>query len=480
MTKTWSELVDAQFSSDGAVVVDDERTVTYAEMAGLAGAAADWLDAADAEPGAPVPALFNTSATSLALTIAGASTGRPLAPLGPRLTVKEISACVIGLESSLLMVEPAFAELGRDVAAASGVRCVVVDRLEGTGRRLSPEGQPDAVAAILHTSGTTGAPKRVHLRQDRLANRVRVSSALMGIDNLCVYASGSPFYHIAGLGNLAVMLAMGAANLPFPRFDLEAWKQLGEGGVTHAFLVPTMIERLLEAGALFLPSLRLLQYGSSAIRATTLAQAVQTLPGVRFINMFGQTEGSPIACLTPDDHVRAMAGRPDILASVGRAAPGIELRLLESEPGTAHEVLARGDHLFKESEDGWLHTGDLGQIDDEGYLYLVGRLNDRIKRGGENVLPVEVEDVLIEHPAVREVAVVGVPDPVLGQVVKAFIVLDPSVPVPSPEDLRQHARAVLSGYKVPTQWEFVGDLPRNAGGKVLRRLLAAPTTQPAS
>jgi acyl-CoA synthetase (AMP-forming)/AMP-acid ligase II len=312
----------------------------------------------------------------------------------------------------------------------------------------------------------------VLVTQERLANRVAVSSGLMAVGPGSVYASGSPFYHIAGLGNLAVMIAVGATVLPFPRFSVEAWQDLGSHAVTHAFLVPTMIERLLDAGALTIPGLRLLQYGSAPIRPATLARAVSALPGVRFINMFGQTEGSPIACLVPEDHERALAGRPDLLASVGRAAPGIELRLDNPGGDGVGEVLAKGDHLFKLAEDGWLHTSDLAAMDAEGYVYLAGRLGDRIKRGGENVHPVEVEDVLREHPAVREVAVTGVPDAELGQSVRAFVVLGENAPEPDPEELRAFARRELAGFKVPTSWRFVPELPRNASGKVLRRVLA--------
>ena len=168
----------------------------------------------------------------------------------------------------------------------------------------------------------------------------------MGVRPDSIYASGSPFYHIAGLGNLAVMLAVGAAVLPFPHFSVESWAGLGKRGVTHAFLVPTMIERLLDAGALTLPGLQLLQYGSAPIRPATLSRAVGALPGVSFINMFGQTEGSPIACLVQEDHERALAGQPGLLASVGRPAPGIELRLTGTDTEEVGETLARGAHLL--------------------------------------------------------------------------------------------------------------------------------------
>jgi len=468
---TWSELILARRDSE-APALTGERAVSYAELIGLAEAAAGWLDELGFAGGSPVPALLDTSAVSLALVIAGACTDRPIAPLGPRLTAREIAGCVTGLRAGMLIAEPGYADQAAAAAERAGCACAVVPDLKPGGRTLMAQADSTATAAILHTSGTTGAPKRVPVTEERLANRVAVSSALMAVGPGSVYASGSPFYHIAGLGNLAVMVAVGATVLPFPRFSVGAWQDLGSHGVTHAFLVPTMIERLLDAGALTIPGLRLLQYGSAPVRPATLARAVSALPGVRFINMFGQTEGSPIACLVPEDHERALAVRPDLLASVGRAASGIELRLDNPGSDGVGEVLAKGDHLFKLAEDGWLHTSDLAAMDAEGYVYLAGRLGDRIKRGGENVHPVEVEDVLREHPAVREVAVTGVPDAELGQSVRAFVVLGENAPEPDPEELRAFARRELAGFKVPTSWRFVPELPRNASGKVLRRVLA--------
>jgi acyl-CoA synthetase (AMP-forming)/AMP-acid ligase II len=147
------------------------------------------------------------------------------------------------------------------------------------------------------------------------------------------------------------------------------------------------------------------------------------------------------------------------------------VRIADADDAGVGEVVARGDHLFVVDDEGWLRTGDLGRLDDEGYLHLVGRRGDRIIRGGENVYPVEVERVLEQHPGVREAAVIGVADRRWGEVVRAVIVpVDPARP-PDPDDLRAHTRALVAGFKVPAQWTFVDDLPRNAGGKLLRRLL---------
>jgi acyl-CoA synthetase (AMP-forming)/AMP-acid ligase II len=308
--------------------------------------------------------------------------------------------------------------------------------------------------------------------EDRLARRVLVNASLCALGPGSVYASASGFHHIAGLGNYVVALAAGAALAPMPRFTVEAWQDLGKLGVTHALTVPTMLEMLLDADALPLPALRILQYGAAPIHPDTLRRTLDALPAVGLVNLYGQTEGSPITCLGPEDH-RGIRdeGREDLLLSVGRAAPGVDLRIERADESGVGEVVARAAHLFLADEDGWLRTGDLGRLDEAGYLFLQGRRGEKIIRGGENIYPLEVERVLESHPGVREAAVVGVPDRRWGETVKAVIVaVDPEQP-PVPDELRAYVRASLAGFKVPTDWSFLETLPRNANGKLLRRQL---------
>jgi len=324
---------------------------------------------------------------------------------------------------------------------------------------------------VLHTSGTTGHPRAVPYRHDRLARRCGLNATLQQLGRGSVFATASPFHHIAGLGNVMVALAAGATTVAVPRFTVEAWRELESLGVTHALAVPTMVEMLLRAGAFPLRTLKIMQYGASPIHPDTLRLAMAQLHGVGFLSLYGQTEGSPITWLSPDDHRLAAAGREDLLASVGRAAPGVEVAIADPDGSGAGEVIARADHLFAAGEDGWLRTGDLGRLDHDGYLYLVGRRGDMIIRGGENVYPLEVENRLLEHPRIADAAVIGVPDRLLGEVIKAFVVpADPADP-PLAEELRAFARAALAGFKVPALWEFVPSLPRNATGKLLRRQL---------
>ncbi|MFI5040889.1 MAG: class I adenylate-forming enzyme family protein [Acidimicrobiales bacterium] len=470
---TWTAMLAWWHGRPDPAVLVGTTTWSGAELLERAAGAAEHLESVTGRTG-PVPALVTSTPASLAYVIGGASVDRPLAPLGPRLTVRELAPCLDGLGSDVLLTETEFAPLAAALAEGRDVEVVAIDDPPRSGRPLDLDPRDDSTAFVLHTSGTTGVPKAVAYRQDRLALRTRVNVGLCSLRPGAVYATASPFHHIAGFGNHAVALAAGAALAPLPRFTVEAWTALADVGVTHALTVPTMLEMLLEADALALPALEVLQYGGAPIHPQTLRQTLAAVPSVGLVNIFGQTEGSPITCLTSGDHRRiAGAGRDDLLNSVGRAAPGVEVRIDRPDGAGIGEVIARSPHLMSVGDDGWLHTGDLGHLDAEGYLFLAGRRGDKIIRGGENIYPVEVEQVLEMHPSVREAAVIGIPDQRWGETVKAVVVpADPAAP-PDAETLRIHARRELAGFKVPTRWEIADALPRNASGKLLRRQLMA-------
>jgi acyl-CoA synthetase (AMP-forming)/AMP-acid ligase II len=426
----------------------------------------------------PIPALVASTAPAFAYVVGGASARRPLAPLGPRMTKRELAPCIDALASDVILTDPEFETLAAALTTGRDIQVVVIGE-PGIGDATTLELDPpaDATAFVLHTSGTTGTPSAVPYTQGRLALRTGVNAQLCALGPGAVYATASPFHHIAGFGNYAVALAAGATLVPMPRFTVDSWKALGDLGVTNALTVPTMLEMLLDAGALALPALRVLQYGGSPIHPETLRRTLVTIPEVRLVNIYGQTEGSPITCLTGDDHLRIDAeGRVDLLDSSGRAAPGVALWIDDADERGVGEVCARAEHFFLPGADGVVRTGDVGRLDDDGYLFLVGRRGDKIIRGGENVYPLEVERVLEEHPAVREAAVVGVAHQRWGESVKAVIVAADPARLPSVDELRAHARRSLAGFKVPTEWAFVDALPRNHAGKLLRRAItdAAP------
>ncbi|GAB2964322.1 AMP-binding protein [Amycolatopsis acidiphila] len=479
---SWSAAVVAAHRGSGRpAVIDGERTVTGAQLLGAAAAAVRWVDALGLPPGAPLPALVTTNADTFALLLAGAATGHPLAPLGPRLPVPELVVPLCDLGGHVLLHEPAFAETAGETGRVSGARPVPVPVFADDGGepdRLAVPG-PESVGVYLHTGGTTGAPKRVPLTQQVLARRSAVLSELVRFDQPdAVFATGSPVHHIGGLGNVLVALSAGATVVATPSFGVDWWRGLKALGVTHALLVPSMIEMLLTADALDTVPLRTLVYGASPIHPDTLRRVLEVLPGVRMVNLFGQTEGSPITSLTPADHLRALDGRPDLLRSVGRPVRGLTLRVEDPDETGAGELLVRAGHLSLPGPDGWLRTGDLGTVDDEGYVYLAGRTHDRIVRGGENVYPLEVEQVLRAHPAIASAGVVGVPDRRLGQTIAAFLV--PVGELPAAGELHAFVRARLAGFKVPAFWYEVPALPHTGAGKLLRRQLAVWHADPAA
>jgi len=323
----------------------------------------------------------------------------------------------------------------------------------------------------MHTSGTTGLPKRVAVKEGPLGHRGDVNGFLLGLRPLDRLVATSLFHHVGGLGNIAVALANGATLITFPDFSVDAWKGIDTLEPTHAVVVPTVIEMLLAADAFRLPTIRVVAYGGAPIHPETMRRVQEVLPGVAFVNLFGQTEGSPVTVLGPEDHVIAATERPDLLKSVGKPAPGAEVVVHDPDEAGVGEVWVRCPHSFVADDDGWQRTGDLGHFQD-GYLYLVGRRGDKIIRGGENVYPLEVERVLQSHPQVRECTVVGIPDARLGETIGAFVVAEDPADPPSTEDLRAYTRERLAGFKVPVWWEFVETFPRNSSGKVLRRTLA--------
>jgi len=467
---TWLERIcDVHERSERPAVIGDEGSVSGRELIGQAVAGADLLVDLGVPAGQPIPALLTTNALALALLLGGAAANRPLAPLGPRQTPTELAEMVRRSGSSILLTEAAFAGTARQVADAVGIAAVTVPSLPVSSRPLHLEPGPTAI--FLHTAGTTGVPKRVSLSDRVLDARAELLRRVVGIGPDDRYATGSPLHHIGGLGNVLVALTAGAAVIPTTRFSFDWWRSLNQLEATHCLLVPTMIEMLLSEGLLDAVPLKTLIYGASPITVETLRRVLHVLPEVAMVSLYGQTEGSPITSLGPGDHRLAAVKNPDVLSTVGRPVSGLRLTIDEPDRAGIGEVLAAAAHLSALDADGWLHTGDLGVLDADGYLRLCGRRHDMVVRGGENVYPVEVENALSAHPAVAAVGVVGVPDPRLGETLAAFIVAtDPAHP-PQPEELASCTRVTLAGFKIPQYWHVIAELPLNGAGKVVRAQL---------
>jgi acyl-CoA synthetase (AMP-forming)/AMP-acid ligase II len=351
---------------------------------------------------------------------------------------------------------------------------------------------PERPAVLLFTSGTSAAPKAAVLQHDQLLayvfNTLEFASAA---DDEAAIVSVPPF-HIAGVAALLSSTYIGRRIVPLPRFTAEDWIATArDEGVTHATVVPTMLARIVQImesdPEARIPTLRHLAYGGARMHTSVLQRALELMPATDFVNAYGLTEtSSTVALLGPDDHRLALYSDEPLfknrLASVGRAVPGIELRIVD-EAGTAldadtpGEILIRGAQVSgaymgsdsKVDADGWLHTGDRGWLDIEGYLFCEGRADDTIIRGGENIGPAEVEDALLQHDAISTAAVVGLPDEEWGEQVAAMITLRLGVEDVDLAGVREWVRTRLGSLKTPETIEIVEELPQTATGKVLRR-----------
>jgi o-succinylbenzoate---CoA ligase len=310
-------------------------------------------------------------------------------------------------------------------------------------------GNPDAVHTVIRTSGTTGEPKAVELTYANHLASARASAGGLGVEPDDRWLCPLPLHHVGGL-NVLIRSAINQTTVALhERFDAERVKATLEAGeVTLASLVPTMLVRLRAAGLSRAPGLRAIALGGGPIPPGLLDWAGET--GIPVVPVYGMTE----TCS------QVVAGSP------GRALPGVELEIAPDG-----EILVRGEMVApgEAGPDGWLHTGDLGRLDDDGALHVLGRVKELIVTGGENVAPLEVEQALLAHPAVSDAGVVGLPDPDWGEAVTAFVVLRSPVPA---EELRDWCRERLASFKVPKAIHPVEALPRNAGGKLQRDRLA--------
>ena len=457
---------------DRVALVVDGATITYRELDDLVERAASALAAAGVGPGDRVALVDLASRLSVATILAAARLGAATAQMNAYLTPGELAGLVSSVDARVGVAGAAFAERLR--AALDGPVLEEADVLAADPRPgTASVGEGDDVALVLFTSGTTGLPKPVSISHGVVADRLAYWTKPIDPDVApAVDMMSAPIFHIGGTLGLFVTLHQGKQLVLLPKFEAGAWLALVERyRVTQTFVVPTMLVRILDHprfATTDLSSLRSLSYGAAAAPVELVRRALDAFPGVDFSNTFGQTETlGAYAALTPDDHRRG-----DKFGSVGRPLAGVELRIVDPAsgedvaPGSPGEFLVRA---VQNTTDDWMATGDAGWQDEEGYLFLTGRLSDVINRGGEKLGPAEVEDALRAHPAVRDVGVVGVRDPELGERVGAVVVVDGPV---TAEALAAHCATRLATYKVPEYFGFAEELPVTVLGKLDRRALA--------
>lgn len=421
------------------------------------------------------------------LIFASARAGLPFTPINYRLSAEGIQALIQRLPEPLVIVDDRYRDMIGDARALGSEEFLALAR---NAEAVAEFADPDSVAVVLFTSGTTSQPKAVELTHNNLTSYITGtveydSAATEDAALICV-----PPYHIAGIGAALSNLYAGRKMVYLTNFDPHEWVRLvNDERVTTATVVPTMLDRIvnvLETGEHKLAALRNLAYGGSKVGLPLVRRALELLPDVGFVNAYGLTEtSSTIAVLTPDDHrdahTAADAAVARRLGSVGRPVPGIEVEIRGEDgtvlgPGETGELFVRGEQVSGRyagigsvlDENGWFPTKDIAMIDEDGYLFIGGRSDDTIIRGGENIAPAELEEVLIEHPHVRDVAVVGVEDPQWGQAIVAVVVPRSGVD-PDPDELREYVRKSLRGSRTPDRVVFRDELPTTATGKVLRR-----------
>jgi fatty-acyl-CoA synthase len=469
---------------------------SYAELDRRASRVANGLLAAGAKPGTRVAVLDKNHDSFFDIWFGAAKASAVLVPINCRLAPPEILYVLGDCAAEFLFVGSEFL----DAVAAIRDRLpalrqvVVVDRDYPAWREAQPAADPllptapGDVCVQLYTSGTTGRPKGAQLTHDNVIGLMpQLGEQWGGWDESDVSFVAMPLFHIGGSGYALCGFYVGARNVLLrevvPQQILEA---IARYRVTKMFLVPAVILFLLQTPAIRdtdLSSLQLVLYGASPIPLELLRDALAVFK-CGFAQVYGLTETSgAITYLGPEDHVDADAGR---LQSCGRAMQGVELRILDAAgaelpPRRVGEIVCRSAKVMRgywnlpaetaaAVKGEWFHTGDAGYLDEAGYLYIYDRVKDMIVSGGENIYPAEVESALFGHPAIADVAVIGVPDARWGEAVKAIIVLKPGEKADAAE-LLAYARDRIAGYKLPKSVDFIAALPRNPTGKVLKREL---------
>jgi long-chain acyl-CoA synthetase len=488
---------------DRAAVVGGGVRLSYRELALRVDRLAAGLQALGITPGQRVAILDKNGPRYLELYFALPRIGAVAVPLNYRLATAELGYILAHSEAAALIFGREFAStvraLRRELPTLSHFACIdgasegAIDYealLAPAGARPEPVPRsPGNVFLQMYTSGTTGRPKGAMLTHDNLIANTLTAAVERDYCPEDTYLHVAPLYHCADLELFYGMVHAGAGNVVVREFRPEQVLETIEAErVTVMFVVPAMLNFLLESPALErhdLGSLRLIVYGGSAIPEDRLRAALARLP-CRFTQGYGLTETSPILCvLPPGDHVLE-GPRARRIKSCGRPAHGVEVRIVDAEeqdcpPETVGEIVARGRNImagyFRDPDataralrGGWFHTGDLGYRDADGYVYIVDRKLDLVISGGENVYPREIEEVLYQHPAVLEAAVIGVPSERWGESVKAVVVPREAHTVTEAE-LIDFCRARLAHYKAPASVDFATALPRNPSGKVLKTLL---------
>ncbi|MBC7585748.1 long-chain-fatty-acid--CoA ligase [Tardiphaga sp. vice352] len=497
-----------QVNPEGMATIDGERRRTWREVGERVSRLAGALQTLGIGAGDRVAVLMLNSDRYLELYLGIASAGAVVVPTNVRWSHAEIADSLLDCRASALVVDSAFAAMGVDLAKAMPLALIHADDAAGPAgahdyEQLIRDSEPvadamrgrDDLAGIFYTGGTTGRSKGVMLSHGNIV----VNSLHMLAEGLVplgtIYLNAAPMFHVANGGAMFALLLSGGTNVIVRVFNPElVLATIAREKVTATLIVPTMIQMLVDHPAFpeaDLSSLKQMMYGASPINETLLKRAMAGMPGTEFHQLYGMTELSPLATHLPwDQHFGEAAFAKGRQRACGRAAVGCEVAIVDADRrpvanGVVGEVAVRGANVMmgywerpeetaKAVIDGWMHTGDGGYRDDEGYIYLVDRMKDMIISGGENVYSIEVENAVAQHPAVAQCAVIGIPDPQWGETVHAFVITKPDHAVNAAEIIA-FCRDRIAGYKCPRSVEVRQEpFPLSGAGKVLKRELRKP------
>jgi long-chain acyl-CoA synthetase len=472
----------ADSSPDAVAVIDGDRTVVYAELEALAAEAASGIAALGVGPGDRLAIACHNDITFVATYLGALWAGAVAVPLNPLAPPSVLAGQAAGVGARHILCGP-----GTDELAGLPGAHTVSDILRGDRMEAETERDDVEVAVLLFTSGTAGAPRAAKLTHGNLAANIGQVQAHPGlqIGPQDIGLAALPFFHVFGLNvSLGVGLHAGGETVLLDHFDAARAVELVRAHqVTILAGVPTMFGAILDlpeplVSAASFSSVRLAVSGAAELPLER-AEAFRDRFGITIHEGYGLTEAAPIVS------TNAVENAPRF-GSIGPPLPGIDVRLVGDDgedvvAGDPGEIWVRGANVFvgywddpeataRVLVDGWLRTGDVAVVDDDGYLSLVDRKKDLIIVSGFNVFPAEVEEVLLAHPGIADAAVIGVPSPRTGEAIAAWVVPEPGVTL-SEEAVREHAARQLARYKVPATVEIVDALPRNEAGKLLRREL---------
>ena len=483
---------------DRPAMREEDRLFTYGELEERTARVATALFAAGLQKGDRIAWIGKNSDLYFTLFYGAARAGIVMAPIGWRLSPTEWAYVVNDTKAKIVFTGPGFDAVPDQLAGKleHGPRIIGADEartlIANTARAsFAPSGQDDAVLQ-LYTSGTTGNPKGAVLSNRNLfALRKHSNEADMPYtkweDDEAVLVA-MPCAHIGGTGLGIMALAAGLPGIILAEFNPDGvFDAVEHHGVTRFFMVPAALQMLLmhpRCASVDYSRLKYILYGAAPIPLELLRQCIRMF-GAQFIQAYGMTETTGTICmLPPEDHDPEGNAR---MRSAGKALPGVEIRILgpDGRSVPTGEVVTRSSNNMigywnlpeatakTMTADGWIHTGDAGYLDEDGYLFIHDRMKDMIISGGENVYPAEVESAIFGHPAVQEVAVIGIPDQKWGETVKAVVVPKPGMSVEE-ADIIAWARERIAAFKAPRSVDVIEALPRNASGKILRKDLRAP------